>query len=555
MIEELRSDVLGEGACVDTPFGSRRVTYADHIASGRALASVEDALRATVLPLYANTHTEDSATGAITTRLAHDAAEYIKRCLGADANYKLVFPGTGATGALKRLQEILGVSVAGQWRSKLLATLDPAERLVVFVGPYEHHSNELMWRESLAETVTVPLDGDGLIDLAALDALLSDPRFAGRGKVGSFSAASNVTGLLTDVRGIASLLHRHGAMAVFDYAASAPYVKIAVGPSSEGADDWLDAIVLSPHKFLGGPGSPGLLLFHQTMYHLSSPTTAGGGTVSYVSHTQQRYYDDIEVREDAGTPAIVQKLRAALAFRVKEQLGVSVIEERERELIALALPRLAAIDGVRVLGNLEAPRLAVASFLVASGGKQLHAKLVIRLLSDLFGIQGRAGCSCAGPYGHDLLGIDDETSTCFLRAIDAGYEGVKPGWTRLSFHYLIDEEELDFLLEAVAFVARNGHKFVPHYAFDWRTGAWRHRSTVAVAVHGDADDQVPGFDPGAWRAVKRSTRSRGDDYADYLAHAERLVAELIAAADQASPTALVDEAPSGLDERVLWFAR
>jgi len=563
MIEELRKDVLGEGACIDTPFGRRRVTYADYIASGRALASVEDSLREAVLPLYANTHTEDSATGAITTHLTHDAAAYIKDCLGANDDYKLVFPGTGATGALKRLQEILGVSVGGQWRTRLLETLDPADRLVVFVGPYEHHSNELSWRESLAETVTVPLDGNGLIDLGALAGLLSDPRYEGRRKLGSFSAASNVTGLLTDVRAIASLLHRHGALAVFDYAASAPYVDISVAPTSERADDWLDAVVLSPHKFLGGPGSPGLLLFHKSLYHLNSPTTAGGGTVSYVSHTQHRYYDDIEVREDAGTPAIVQKLRAALAFRVKEQVGVETIERRERDLIAVALPRLAAIDGVRVLGNLSAPRLAVASFLVASGGKQLHAKFVIRLLSDLFGIQGRAGCSCAGPYGHALLGIDDETSECFLHAIEAGFEGVKPGWTRLSFHYLIDDDERDFLLDAVAFIARHGYRFLPLYAFDWHSGSWRWRADGTAGTADGVSDESHGsmFDPAAWRAVDRSTAPRHHDYAAYLKEAEAVAARLAAedsstaAADAVAAPRAGDDVPQGLDERVLWFAR
>lgn len=560
MIEELRDDVLGEGACIDTPFGRRRVTYADHIASGRPLASVEDALRAAVLPLYANTHTEDSATGAITTHLTHEAADYIKRCLGADADYKLVFPGTGATGALKRLQEILGVSVAGQWRDRVVRSLDPGERLVVFVGPYEHHSNELSWRESLAETVTVPLDADGLIDLAALERLLTDPRFVGRRLLGSFSAASNVTGLLTDVRAVASLLHRHGALAVFDYAASAPYVRIDVGPSVAGADDWLDAVVLSPHKFLGGPGSPGLLLFHRALYQLSSPTTAGGGTVSYVSSTQHRYYDDIEVREDAGTPAIIQKLRAALAFRVKERVGVAEIERRERALIDVALPRLAATPGVHVLGNLDAPRLAVASFLVASGGKQLHAKFVIRLLSDLFGIQGRAGCSCAGPYGHALLGIDDETSACFLRAIEAGYEGVKPGWARLSFHYLLDDDERDFLLDAVAFVARHGFRFLPFYAFDWTSGAWRYRDPGADP-RPVAERHEAGFDPAGWRPVERSTTPRAADYAAYLTEAEglaqRLAAEEGVGAVRAAGGAAAegDEAPQGLDERVLWFAR
>jgi len=550
VFERVRADLLDLGACVATPFGARRVTYADHIASGRHIRSVERLLADAVLPLYANTHTEDSALGAHTTRLTHEAAEYVKACLGAGPEYKLLFPGTGATGALKRLQEILGVSVPPQHRHRLLSVLPEAERPVVFVGPYEHHSNDVTWRESLAEVVAVPLDQEGLLDLAALDRAVSDPRFANRPKIGSFSAASNVTGLITDVRAVAKVLHRHGAVAVFDFAASAPYVRLDVRPSAPGAGDHLDAVVLSPHKFLGGPGSPGLLLLHQSLYRLDSPTTPGGGTVTYVSRFDRRFVDDVEVREDAGTPAIVQKLRAALAFKVKEEVGVENIERRERELTAQALGRLARVPGVRVLGNLEAPRLAVASFLVESGGAQLHAKFVIKLLSDLFGIQGRAGCSCAGPYGHLLLGIDDDTSRVFLRAIEAGYEGVKPGWARLSFHYLLTDAECDFILDAVAFVAEHGHLFVREYDFDWRTGAWRHRSTPA--------EQHGAFEPGSWTSVTYSQRAAEEDHAAYLAEAHRLAEELAQARGSAAGAAASPDrgagGPEGLDPRTLWFA-
>ncbi|HZX00443.1 MAG TPA: aminotransferase class V-fold PLP-dependent enzyme [Trueperaceae bacterium] len=542
VLESLRQDLLDQGACVRTPYGERRITYADHIASGRHLRSVEDALTRAVLPLYANTHTEDSATGALTTRLTHEAAEYIKECLGADEHYKLLFPGTGATGALKRLQEILGVSVPPQHRQRLLESLPASERPVVFVGPYEHHSNEVSWRESLAQVVTVPLDRDGLIDEAALRSALTDPAFDGRQKIGSFSAASNVTGLISDVRGLASLLHDHGAVAVFDYAASAPYVKVDVRPSREGENDWLDAVVLSPHKLLGGPGSPGLLLLHESLYHLDCPTTAGGGTVTYVSRSSHRYVSDVELREDAGTPAIIQKLRAAMAFRVKEKVGVENIERREQELVRRALDRLVRIPGVRVLGNLTAPRLAVASFLVESGGKQLHPKLVVRLLSDLFGIQGRAGCSCAGPYGHALLDIDEETSGCFLRAIEVGYEGVKPGWARVSFHYLLTEEEFEFVLDAIAFVAEHGHRFVHHYGFDWRSGSWRHRA--------EAKDQHAAFDPDGWTPVARSARSPKEDFAAYLDAAYALARDL----STREPEFADEPAPEGLDPRTLWFA-
>ncbi|MEJ2291460.1 MAG: aminotransferase class V-fold PLP-dependent enzyme [Deinococcales bacterium] len=534
VLEELRNDILGEDACVRTPFGERRVTYADHIASGRPLASVEERLQRSVLPLYANTHTEDSATGAHTTHLMHEATEYIKARLGADERYRLVFAGSGTTGAIKRMQEILGLAVPSSLRDRVLAVLAPDERPVVFVGPYEHHSNELSWRESLAEVVTIPLDGRGTIDLDALRRALEDARFEGRPKIGSFSAASNVTGIVTDVRAVARLLHEHGAAAFFDFAASAPYVAIDVRP---GQPDGIDALFLSPHKFLGGPGSPGLLLFDQMLYDQPAPTTAGGGTVSYVSHGGHWFVEDIEAREDAGTPAILQKLRAAMAFEVKERIGVERIEERERAFITEAIARLRDHPNLQLLGNLEVPRLAVLSFEVRSGDRILHPRFVTRLLNDLFGIQGRAGCSCAGPYGHDLLGIDAERSRAYHEAIEAGFEGVRPGWSRISFHYGISEEAFRFLLEAVTFVAEYGDRFVPLYRFDWRTGAWTH----------EADEALPcGFDSASWPAVPRSEAPFVEDYRRYLEEARRL-------AEGLQPPARPGSAPKGLDPSLVTF--
>lgn len=534
ILETLRSDIVGDDACVQTPFGERRITYADHIASGRPLASIERRLQETVLPLYANTHTEDSATGAHTTQLVHEAAAYIKRQLGADERYRLVFAGTGATGAIKRMQEILGIAVPSTLRQRVLDRLEPDERPVVFVGPYEHHSNELSWRESLAEVVAIPLDAHGGIDLAALELALREPRFAGRPKIGSFSAASNVTGILTDVRAVARLLHAHGAAAFFDYAASAPYVPIDVRP---GEPDGIDALFLSPHKFLGGPGAPGLLLFDQALYDQPTPTTAGGGTVSFVSACGQWYLGDIEAREDAGTPAILQKLRAAMAFEVKARVGAERIETRERELIARALERLRAHPSVQLLGDLDAPRLAVVSFEVRAGDRILHPRFVIRLLNDLFGIQGRAGCSCAGPYGHQLLGIDDPHSTAYQAAIEAGYEGVRPGWSRISFHYAISEETFRFLLDAVTFVADFGERFVPLYSFDWHSGAWTHPEDA---------EPVRGFEPASWRPVPRSPRAAAEDHRAYLEEARALAERLVAPA-RPGPV------PDGLDPDVVTF--
>jgi selenocysteine lyase/cysteine desulfurase len=468
----VRDQLIGEGTAIQTPFGERRLMYADYIASGRGLRWVEDTLTERVMPLYANTHTEDSASGAQTTALTHQASEYVKSQLGADATCKLLFCGSGSTAAVRRLQDILGLSVPSLHRERLLASLPPSQRPVVFVGPYEHHSNEVSWRESLAEVVELPLCERGHLDLDALRSALKDPAYLGRPRIGSFSAASNVTGLLTDTRSVAKLLHRHGALAFFDFAASGPYVKIDMKP---GQPDGYDAVFLSPHKFVGGPGTPGLLCFQQHLYHLAAPSTAGGGTVRFVSRQGHAFVDDIEAREDAGTPAILGKLRTALAFKVKETLGPARIVEREHALITQALEQLRIHPRLHLLGNLDAPRLAVLSFLVrTSGGSYLHPRLVVRLLNDLFGIQARGGCACAGPYGHALLGISDETSLRYQTCILSDLEGLKPGWTRLNFAPWLTRQELDFLIRAVEFVAEHGEKFVPLYRFCWQTGAWSH---------------------------------------------------------------------------------
>lgn len=501
----LRGELIGEDALIETPFGTRRVTYADHIASGRGLRWVEESL-ARVWPLYANTHTEDSATGARTTALTHEASHYIKSQLGADESCKLLFCGSGATGAVRRLQDILGLTVPEAHRARVLASLPPQERPVVFVGPYEHHSNEVSWRETLAEVVEIPLCPLGGIDLEALRLALKDPRYAGRPRIGSFSAASNVTGTLSDTRSIARLLHAQGAYAFFDFAACAPYTPIDMKP---GRPDGYDAIFLSAHKLAGGPGAPGLLCFQRHLYHLAAPSAPGGGTVTYVSATRHAFVDDIEAREDAGTPAIFGKLRAALAFKVKERLGAARIMEREHDLISRAIARLRVNPRVQLLGNLDTPRLAVLSFLIRTpDGHTLHPRLVVRLLNDLFGIQARGGCACAGPYGHALLSIDDATSEGYFQCITAHYEGVKPGWTRLNLAPWLADETAEFLLSAIEFVAEHGHKFVPLYRLDWHSGTWTH----------PADEAQPSlFDlPGA------EVEGGPVPYAAYLCEAEAL---------------------------------
>ena len=499
------AQLIGRHSSTHTPFGERRIVYADHVASGRSLQWVEDFIAAHVLPMYANTHTEDSATGARMTALAHDAARLIKASLGAP-ECKLLFCGTGCTAAIRRLQEILGLVVPETLRLQVVKALPLERRPLVFVGPYEHHSNEVSWRETIAEVVELPLDSDGAIDMDALLDALRDASRTGRPLIGSFSAASNVTGALTDTRAVARLLHAHGARAFFDFAAAAPHVDVDM---RMGQPDGYDAVFISTHKLVGGPGAPGLLAFDPALYRLRAPSTPGGGTVSYVSAHEHRYVGDIEQREDAGTPGTVQRIRAALAFMVKDAVGSANIAQREDAMIRQAMARLRRHPRIELLGNLQAPRLAILSFLVrCADGRHLHPRLVTRLLNDLFGIQSRAGCACAGPYAHRLLDISEAQARAYRDAVLQGFQAVKPGWTRVNFSYFIDAAEFAFVLDAIEFIADHGEHFIGEYRCDWSDGAWHHPRDVpqpglmALAAGGPqpARPRPPTFDECLQRA-------------------------------------------------------
>ena len=517
----IRANEVGRGAAIETPFGRRLLCYADLTASGRFLAFIERWMRG-LRPYYANSHTVISSTGTLMTELREQARAIVRRSVGASEDDVVLFTGSGATAAVNKLVGCMGIlRPHPEFSGFALDELAPGTRPIVLVGPYEHHSNELPWYESLAEVTEVHETERGEVCLKDLEARLLESR--GRPLViGSFSAASNVTGVLTDVQAVARVLHRHGALAFFDYAACAPYVPIDMHPAGD-PDAAIDAVFISTHKFVGGPQGSGVLVANRRCFRRSVPDRPGGGTVEYVSYFGRHTIDyarRMEEREEGGTPAIIGDIRAGAAFVVREMMDPPSLKLAEMALAERALERLGRHPKIRLLGPRDLPRLPILSFTVAG----LHHDFVSTLLDHLFGIQNRAGCACAGPYGHRLLGVSAEMSLGLRRWVLRGVLGIKPGWTRVTLPPYASDEDVDYILDAIELVADLGERFLPLYQLGWRDGVWSRRGFVSPAQPFEISLASMRADRPDEPVVSDAELARAR--AGYLAEARRLAGEL-----------------------------
>jgi selenocysteine lyase/cysteine desulfurase len=462
---KFRRNIVGNN--FEHPFasGKKKIVYADWAASGRLYRPIEACLADTLGPYVANTHTETTLTGTVMTHAYQQARAIIKKHVNATGDDQLLFAGFGMTAAINKLQRLLGLHVHEKYKTALL----PAgqARPLVIITHMEHHSNQTSWEECLCEVAIIRRNFDGRPSLEHLREILR----ANQNRpllIGSFTACSNVTGILTPYHQMAEIMHEFGGYCFVDFSASAPYVAIDMHPAKDSQR--LDAIYFSPHKFLGGPGSSGVVVFNRALYQNLIPDQPGGGTVVWTNPWgEHHFYDDIEVREDGGTPGFLQAIKGALAILLKEEMGISKMGEREHQLKERLLERLLKIPALQVLEPQQRQRLGFVSFYV----RGLHHNLIVRLLNDKFGIQTRGGCSCAGTYGHILLHINHAQSKKITDEIDHGDLSSKPGWVRISLHPTMTDAEVEYIAEAVDEIVKHHHRWKDEYTFDPHTGDFR----------------------------------------------------------------------------------
>jgi selenocysteine lyase/cysteine desulfurase len=472
MLEEyfkkFRENIIGIDNELITPFGKKKQIYADWTASGRLYKPIEDSLINNFYPHVANTHTETTTTGALLTKSYKMAQQIIKNHVNANENDAILTVGSGMTSGVTKLQRIMGLKTPEKVKNFYYPTGD--HRPIVFVTHMEHHSNHTSWLVCNADVVHLTPDDNGLINFKELETNLK--KFKSRKlKIGAFTACANVTGIKTDYHRLAKIMHQHGGLCFVDFAASAPYVNIDMHP--EDPMESLDAIYFSPHKFLGGPGASGVLIFNKNLYTNKIPDKAGGGTVKWTNRWgEYSFYEDIEVREDGGTPGFLQAIRAAMCIKLKEEMGVENILQREKELLKIAFEELENVEGIKILANNIHDRISIISFNV----EKVHYNLMGKLLNDYYGIQSRGGCSCAGTYGHYLFNIDYKTSHIITGEIEQGILNHKPGWVRISFHPTTSDKEVYEICNAIKYITENIETLEKDYICNPQTREYIHKN-------------------------------------------------------------------------------
>ena len=468
--QQFRKNIIGINQKFETPFGTQNLVYTDWTASGRLYRPIEEKLINQFGPFVANTHTETTVSGTAMTMAYHKARKIIKKHVNANQNDVLITDGTGMTGVVNKFQRILGLRIPENLKE--FTSIPNHLKPIVFISHMEHHSNQTSWLETIADVEIIPACEKGLFCLDNLKKLLdkySDRNF----KIASITSCSNVTGIRTPYHEAAKLMHQNNGVCFVDFACSGPYVTIDMHP--EDTESYLDAIFFSPHKFLGGPGTSGVLIFNQNLYKNHVPDCPGGGTVSWTNPWgKHKYIDNIEDREDGGTPGFLQVIKTALAIQLKEQMDVAKILEREHELVSYIFESLADTINIKILANEHQNRLGVISFYI----DDLHFNLGVKLLNDKFGIQTRGGCSCAGTYGHFLLNVNQETSHNLICQIDSGDLIQKPGWIRMSVHPTTTSQEIRFVCDSIKSLADNHKIWSEEYQYNSKTNEFVHQKAL-----------------------------------------------------------------------------